>query len=322
MKTFCPFCGIANVSEAAVCRACGTPLPLAADGEAPVTQSSSFRADGQTFEVGVPYPAPPTNGYVPQSAWPNAASPQLPSRQTRGSGGRPAWDPSSRQAPPVYGGSVTPTGPYNGAYPAQYVPVQQPSVNMYLPGDPRASAQFSAGGGVLPSDPRFPATPLAGPYAVAPYGAGAPPMQFATVPAYLQTGQPELADFGMRLGAFLLDATALSVPWFILMGLAAATASTTLAGLTLMLMFLGPALYFVTAWANGGQTLGYRALGLRLVRTDGSRPGVGSAIARCLGIFICLSMLIPGVLGFMWMLWDDRKQTLHDKMSDTLVVKS
>jgi uncharacterized RDD family membrane protein YckC len=128
----------------------------------------------------------------------------------------------------------------------------------------------------------------------------------------------------MRLGAFMLDSLALSVPWFILMGLAAATTSTTLAALTLLAMFFGPALYFVACWANGGQTLGYRALGLRLVRTDGSQPGVGSAIARCLGIMICLSMLIPlvGILGFMWMLWDERKQTLHDKMGDTLVVRT
>jgi len=93
-----------------------------------------------------------------------------------------------------------------------------------------------------------------------------------------------------------------------------------------MVMMFGPAVYFVACWANGGQTLGYRALGLKLVRTDGSQPGVGSAIARCLGIMICLIMLIPGVipgaLGFLWMLWDDRKQALHDKMGDTLVVKT
>jgi uncharacterized RDD family membrane protein YckC len=118
----------------------------------------------------------------------------------------------------------------------------------------------------------------------------------------------------------MLDALALSVPSFILMGLAAA-ASTALATLALMLLLLGPALYFVACWANGGQTLGYRALGLKLVRTDGSQPGTGSAIARCLGLMMCLTM-IPGVLGIMWMLWDDRKQALHDKMSDTLVVKA
>ncbi len=120
----------------------------------------------------------------------------------------------------------------------------------------------------------------------------------------------------------MLDAMALTVPWFVLTGLAAATASTLLTAMSLMVMFFGPALYFIACWASGGQTLGYRALGLKLVRTDGSQPGVGSAIARCLGIMICLFMLVPGALGLLWMLWDDRRQALHDKMADTLVVKT
>jgi uncharacterized RDD family membrane protein YckC len=109
---------------------------------------------------------------------------------------------------------------------------------------------------------------------------------------------------------------------FFLLALAAASASETIASLSLMLMLCGPALYFVTCWANGGQTLGYRALGLKLIRSDGSQPGAGSAIARFMGVALCMFMFIPGLFGLLWMLWDDRKQGWHDKMGDTLVVKS
>ena len=163
---------------------------------------------------------------------------------------------------------------------------------------------------------------LASPYVSIPYNGGMQLVPFGAMPADVRSGKPELADCGARLGAFMLDSLALSVPWFILMGLAAGTGSTALQFLSLMAMFFGPAFYFVACWAGGGQTLGYRALGLKLVRTDGSQPGVGSAVARCLGILICLSMLVPGFLGLMWMLWDDRRQAFHDKMSDTLVVKT
>jgi uncharacterized RDD family membrane protein YckC len=124
------------------------------------------------------------------------------------------------------------------------------------------------------------------------------------------------------LGAYILDCIALAVPLFVVAGMAAVTASETLASMALLLSFFGPALYFVACWANGGQTLGYRALGLRLVRTDGSQPGAGSAIARFIGVALCAFMFVPGLLGMLWMLWDDRRQGWHDKMGDTVVVKT
>lgn len=338
MKIFCPFCGIANLPEATACRACGTPLPALSDGPAAGTQDGGSSTGAQILGNTVDYSFQTPDGYAvpPQPSWPQSemTSSQSSPRFPHAAVSQPAWTPSNMQAPPMYGlpgragpnvagGSVSPTGPFNGAYPAQYVPATPlPSGNVYLPGDPRATAQAQPGNVYLSGDPRASAPWVPGHYAGVPYSTYLQPAPVAAMPAYVQTGQPELADCGTRLGAFMLDTLALSVPTFILMGLAAATASTALATLTLMIMLFAPALYFVACWANGGQTLGYRALGLRLVRSDGSRPGVGAAVARCLGMLICLSMLVPGVLGFIWMLWDDRKQALHDKMGDTLVVKA
>jgi uncharacterized RDD family membrane protein YckC len=75
--------------------------------------------------------------------------------------------------------------------------------------------------------------------------------------------------------------------------------------------------YAIVGWAQGG-TWGMRALGLRIIRRSTSdKPGVGPAIARYL---VSIVSSWPLYLGFLWMLWDDAKQTWHDKAADTIVV--
>jgi uncharacterized RDD family membrane protein YckC len=124
------------------------------------------------------------------------------------------------------------------------------------------------------------------------------------------------APFFPRLGALLVDYCILSVLWFCLVGVAAFIDS---AALGLLATFLGPALYFVTFWATGGRTPGYRAAGLRLVHTDGSAVGLGASIVRYVGSLISWTLFC---LGYLWMLWDRDRQTWHDKMADTNVVQS
>lgn len=75
--------------------------------------------------------------------------------------------------------------------------------------------------------------------------------------------------------------------------------------------------YVVIGWAYGG-TWGMRALGLRLVRVSTSdKPGFGPAIGRYLVSIVSAWVLY---LGFLWMLWDDAKQTWHDKAAGTVVI--
>jgi uncharacterized RDD family membrane protein YckC len=60
-------------------------------------------------------------------------------------------------------------------------------------------------------------------------------------------------------------------------------------------------------------------LGLRIVAAeDGGHVPIGRLVARYLGYILSS---IPFGLGFLWMLWDARKQTWHDKMARTLVVR-
>lgn len=66
-----------------------------------------------------------------------------------------------------------------------------------------------------------------------------------------------------------------------------------------------------------GWTPGKAALGLRVLRSDGRRPGAVHGAARHGGKFLSA---IVFYLGYFWMLWDPERQTWHDKIASTYVV--
>jgi hypothetical protein len=87
--------------------------------------------------------------------------------------------------------------------------------------------------------------------------------------------------------------------------------------LQVLLVVIIPPGYFILFWTLGGQTLVQYAMGLRVVRVDGKRMTVLRSLARWLGYFV--SFIALG-LGFLWVLWDDRRQGFHDKLVKTVVV--
>ena len=67
-----------------------------------------------------------------------------------------------------------------------------------------------------------------------------------------------------------------------------------------------------------GQTLGKRALGIRVIDFQAGGPiGYGRAVVRYL-VKTLLSWIL--LLGYLWMLWDREKQTWHDKAANSVVV--
>ena len=65
-------------------------------------------------------------------------------------------------------------------------------------------------------------------------------------------------------------------------------------------------------------TPGKLVLGLSIVDAEtGQTPRLGRLVLRYLGYLLST---IPLGLGYFWMLWDDRRQTWHDKLGGTLVV--
>jgi uncharacterized RDD family membrane protein YckC len=64
-------------------------------------------------------------------------------------------------------------------------------------------------------------------------------------------------------------------------------------------------------------TIGKKVLGLKVTNTTGHRISFGLATIRFFGKFVSAIILF---IGYLMMLWDEKRQTLHDKMAGTLVV--
>ncbi len=85
---------------------------------------------------------------------------------------------------------------------------------------------------------------------------------------------------------------------------------------TVLTILAGP-VYFILFWAMGGQTVGQYIGGVRVVRLDGRKMNFKYSLVRYLGYF--LSFFALG-LGYLWVLWDDRRQGFQDKLAKTVVV--
>ena len=121
------------------------------------------------------------------------------------------------------------------------------------------------------------------------------------------------AGFWRRFAGLFLDGLVLGCVsgFFTLLlgnGSAIATALGILAGVA----------YQVYFFTGTGQTLGAKVMGIRVVGIDGNPLSVGAALARVLGAYV--SSVLLGI-GYLWMLWDANKQTLHDKMASSIVVQ-
>jgi len=120
------------------------------------------------------------------------------------------------------------------------------------------------------------------------------------------------ASFGYRLLAAVIDGLLLGV-----VGLVLKLILGNLLGSTLQLV-LGLGYYAYLEGGPSGQTVGKRAMGIRVVDIDGGGAiGPGRALIRYVGRLVSA---IPCLLGYLWMLWDSEKQTWHDKFAATVVV--
>jgi uncharacterized RDD family membrane protein YckC len=70
--------------------------------------------------------------------------------------------------------------------------------------------------------------------------------------------------------------------------------------------------------AGNGQTIGKRVAGVRIVNLQGGPISTGQAWGRALFKAFFSDKLF--YLGYLWMLWDARKQTWHDKVASTFVL--
>lgn len=76
-------------------------------------------------------------------------------------------------------------------------------------------------------------------------------------------------------------------------------------------------IYFILFYSSTGQTIGMYVMGARVVRMDGKHMSLLGSLIRWLGMFVAM---VPLGLGFIWVLFDDRRQGWHDKLAHTCVV--
>ncbi len=178
-----------------------------------------------------------------------------------------------------------------------------------------------------------------------------PPGGVATAPGYPPYGYAappvggERASFGTRLGGFLLDGllygllmAVFVIPGGILIGASFQDCVTIndevvcpdgspdggmiAGGIALIILgVLVVAFIYLRALGKTGQTWGRKIVGIKVVgETTGDPIGFGRALGRQLfASFISGQILY---LGYLWMLWDDKKQTWHDKVVNSIVVEA
>lgn len=133
-----------------------------------------------------------------------------------------------------------------------------------------------------------------------------PPPQAPPVnPSNLEFTTMPRAGFWIRMGALFIDALliAVLVEWMEPTG---------------HLMLVALAGYGALMWKLKGTTVGGIIFNLRVVRTDARDIEWETAIVRALGCFLSL---VPAGLGFFWMAFDSNRQTWHDKIAGTIVVR-
>lgn len=227
---------------------------------------------------------------------------------------------------------------------------------------PYAAPPTSPGGYAVPSSGSAYGQPPAQPggYQPAPgmgYGS-APAYQWRPAGPVTSDGRP-LAEWWQRLLAYLIDNVLLGmivsvvgfkwfgefVTWYVdlIRSTAATGATPDQAAITQQVTAMTMPLTIITVIVSviyqtvflmrSGATPGKMALGIRVRRVD--RPGpltlvealrrqviyVGATVLGLVPIVSLLTSLLH-LLDSLWLLWDPRRQCLHDKIADTVVEKS
>jgi uncharacterized RDD family membrane protein YckC len=187
-------------------------------------------------------------------------------------------------------------------------------------GLPPPPASYPPPGGYPPPPPPGPGSYSAPPYQQYGYGWS----QGGPIAAY--------AGFWARFAAALLDGLILGVPLSVLQFATLGDEQFRVSGaigynpgvsfaLNAVSIVVGLLYYGLLEGGPSGQTLGKKALSIRVVDVDTLQPGIGAArgigryFARILSELVCF-------LGYFWMLWDPKKQTWHDKLVRSAVVKT
>jgi len=78
--------------------------------------------------------------------------------------------------------------------------------------------------------------------------------------------------------------------------------------------------FFLIMWVNfDGATPGKKLMAIKIVKADGSKVSYPVAFIRYIGYLLSAFVFM---LGYLWIIWDKKKQGWHDKIAGTVVVKT
>ena len=207
-------------------------------------------------------------------------------------------------------------------------------------------AQASAG------DSHVAAIPAAVTAAAPPLGDEAEPV-ILVAPGVLRIAGQEraLAGIPARVAAYILDLLTIWVGLVIIAAVVGGDMEApdpgspefNEAASQVYLIGVGFQVVFYWVWNSLGWSPGKRLFGLRIVTHRGVAPRAGRGFVRTVGpmlagavsgvLIVVLSLVLPptpalllgltpAYLNYLWPLWDTRRQTWHDKLASTFVVKA
>jgi len=139
--------------------------------------------------------------------------------------------------------------------------------------------------------------------------------------------QQEYAGFWIRTAATLIDWLILIIVTYPILYLAYGSSYWDLdpdlpffrGTVDFLATIVLPFLYTVLFWMYRSATPGKIVLKLKILDSrSGQRLSPMQSVLRYLGYFISA---IPLALGFIWVGWDAKKQSWHDKLTSTVVVR-
>jgi uncharacterized RDD family membrane protein YckC len=126
------------------------------------------------------------------------------------------------------------------------------------------------------------------------------------------------ASWGQRVAATLIDAVIL-IPIYILAAIFAAIGGIgNLIAFLLYIVCIVLAIYWLIQTGAKGQSPGKKVMGIQVVNAN-----TGQFIGGGMGFVRYLAHIIDGIpcyIGYLFPLWDKKKQTLADKVMSTVVV--
>lgn len=171
-------------------------------------------------------------------------------------------------------------------------------------GFPPPQQQYGQPGGFPP--------PQGQPYGQQPGGYGQP--------AFAVPGGAQLAEWGPRAAAYLIDLAPIVVVWLLaIIGTSIDTTVGAVLGGLGYLAFFGWLIY--NRWilqGKTGQSYGKKFMKIKLIGEQSDQP-IGPGMAFVRDIAHSVDSMACAV-GYLWPLWDEKKQTFSDKIMKTFVV--